>query len=299
MLPEKTRHLLFAVLLVLFTIYGSTVLAKTEIKNVVFGIISKDSGPKAGPSAAVSPVAGPETPEALSSYATLGMLATIIQGYDDLGNCSNDGSQLAKFFLCGTGDVRTISLTQTGGSYEWEQLDPNTCAVSVFDNCPTFNAACSWNRVGTDATFTLSAGGEYRVRVDSGAFYYFRASLNPLDPQLIKEDIICGNPGSVEVTNVPGGYEYSLNDPNGPYQDSPEFEVTSSGEQRVYVRLKNVSASACVFPSNPQLIEELDMEVEVTTTDILCSGEFGKVDVQVSGGVPGFFTYRLYKNGIL
>src|SRR5690606_27047972 len=43
----------------------------------------------------------------------------------------------------------------------------------------------------------------------------------------------------------------------------------------------------------------LDMEVEVTTTDILCSGEFGKVDVQVSGGVPGFFTYRLYKNGIL
>src|SRR5690606_28100445 len=146
----------------------------------------------------------------------------------------------------------------------------------VIDNCPTFNAACSWNRVGTDATFTLSAGGEYRVRVDSGAFYYFRASLNPLDPQLIKEDIICANPGSVEVTNVPGGYEYRSNAPPGPYQDCPGCEGTSRGEPGVSVRLKNVSACACAFPCSPQWVDELDREVEVTTTGILCSGEFGK-----------------------
>src|SRR5690606_29913205 len=114
MLPQKTRHLLCAVLLVLLTFFGSTVLAKTEIKNVVFGIISKDSEPKAEQPMAVSPLASPETPEALFPTATNSMFATIIQGYDDLGNCSNDGSQLAKFFLCGTGDVRTISLTETG-----------------------------------------------------------------------------------------------------------------------------------------------------------------------------------------
>ena len=299
MLPQKTRHLLCAVLLVLLTFFGSTVLAKTEIKNVVFGIISKGSATEAEQPLAVSPLASPETPETLPSSATNGMFATIIQGYDDLGDCINDGSQMAKFFLCGTGDIRTISLTVSGSSYEWEQLDPNTCAPTVVDNCPTFNAACGWNSVGTGATFNLSSAGEFRVRVDSGQFYYFKASLNPLDPQLIKEDIICGNPGRVEVTNVPSGYEYSLNDPNGPYQDTPYFDVSSSGEYRVYVRLKNVSETACVFPSNPMIVEELEMGVEVTTTDILCSGEFGKVDVQVSGGVPGFFIYRLYKNGVL
>jgi hypothetical protein len=118
-----------------------------------------------------------------------------------------------------------------------------------------------------------------------------------LNPQLIKEDVICGNPGRVEVTNVPAGYEYSLNTPAGPYQDDPFFDITTSGSYRVYVRLKNVSASACVFPSNVLTVNDLDISVDVTANDILCSGELGSIDVQVSG-VPGFYTYRLIKNGV-
>ncbi|MEM7552717.1 MAG: aspartyl/asparaginyl beta-hydroxylase domain-containing protein, partial [Cyanobacteria bacterium P01_A01_bin.84] len=46
-----------------------------------------------------------------------------------------------------------------------------------------------------------------------------------LDPQLIKEDIECGNPGRVEITNVPAGYEYSLNSATGPFQTDPFFDT--------------------------------------------------------------------------
>src|SRR5690606_18755547 len=126
MLPQKTRHLLCDELLVHLTSLASTVLAKTAIKNVVFGIISKGSATEAEQPLAVSPLASPETPETLPSTAPNSMFATIIQGYDDLGDCINDGSQLAKFFLCGTGDIRTIGLTVSGSSYEWEHLDPIT-----------------------------------------------------------------------------------------------------------------------------------------------------------------------------
>src|SRR5690606_29123608 len=128
-------------------------------------------------------------------------------------------------------------------------------------------------------------------------FHYFKTTANPMDPILIKEDIICGEPGKVEVTNIPAGYEYSLNNPAGPFQDLPYFDVTSPGTQQVYVRLKGVSQTACVFPSNVQEIEALDIDVQVTTSDILCSGEFGHINIDVSG-VPGFFTYRLLKNGV-
>ncbi|MFC4219729.1 T9SS type B sorting domain-containing protein [Flagellimonas marina] len=222
---------------------------------------------------------------------------TIIQGANEEVVCPNDGSTLAKFFLCGTSDIRTISLSQSGSSYQWQRLDPNTCAPTVVDDCPTINGACTWNTVGDQATYNLSTAGEFRVRVNSGQYYYFKSTLNPLNPQLIKEDIICGNPGRVEVTNVPAGYEYSLNSAAGPYQDDPFFDITAPGNYRVYVRLKNVSATACVFPSNVVTINDLDINVDVTANDILCSSQLGSIDVSVSG-VPGFYTYRLVKNGV-
>uniref|UniRef100_UPI003561CC98 hypothetical protein n=1 Tax=Zeaxanthinibacter enoshimensis TaxID=392009 RepID=UPI003561CC98 len=160
--------------------------------------------------------------------------ATIIQNADEEVNCPNDGSTLAKFFLCGTSDVRTISLNQSGSSYEWQKLDSNRCATSVMADCANTDSSC-YDTVGNGSTYNLDSSGEFRVRVDGGQYYYFKSTLNPLDPQLIKEDIICGNPGRVEVTNVPAGYEYSLNNSAGPYQDTPYFDITSAGEYKVWV----------------------------------------------------------------
>ncbi|WP_431161387.1 T9SS type B sorting domain-containing protein [Flagellimonas beolgyonensis] len=295
MLPQKTRHLLYVVLLVFISIFGSTVLAKTAVKRILTDMVSTMVAPEKEEEVETNSTVTPIAEETL--FASSAMFATIIVGANEEVVCPNDGSTLAKFFLCGTSDIRTLSLSQSGSSYQWQKLDPNTCAPTVVDDCPTINGACTWNTVGTGPTYNLSSSGEFRVRVDSGQYYYFKSTLNPLDPQLIKEDIICGNPGRVEVTNVPAGYEYSLNSPSGPYQDAPFFDITSPGDYRVYVRLKNVSASACVFPSNLVTVGDLDINVDVTANDILCSGELGSIDVQVSG-VPGFYTYRLVKNGV-
>ncbi|MCL6272880.1 T9SS type B sorting domain-containing protein [Muricauda sp. 2012CJ35-5] len=297
MLPQKTRHLLYAVLLVFVSIFGSTVLAKTEVREALTRFSSAVSGTK-DDHATKTVVANESVKEKRSSALEMSpMFMTIIQGANEEVVCPNDGSTLAKFFLCGTSDIRTLSLSLSGSSYEWQQLDTNTCAPTVVDDCPTINAACTWNTVGTTATYSLSTAGEFRVRVDSGQYFYFKSTLNPLDPQLIKDDIICGNPGRVEVTNVPAGYEYSISGASGPYQDDPYFDVTTAGNYMVWVRLKNVSASACVFPSNTVTVDDLDITVDVTANDILCSGELGSVDVQVAG-VPGFYTYRLIKNGV-
>lgn len=296
MLPQKTRHLLYVVLLVFISIFGSTVLAKTNVTRILVNLESDTTESKTEkkvPSTTIQRASS----EDIELFATAPMFATIINGANEEVVCPNDGSTLAKFFLCGTSDIRTLTLSQSGNLYEWQQLDPNSCAPTVVDDCPTINNACTWNTVGMDPTFDLSTAGEFRVRVDSGQYFYFKSTLNPLNPQLIKEDIICGNPGRVEVTNVPAGYEYSLNSAAGPFQDDPFFDITAAGDYRVYVRLKNVSATACVFPSNLVTVDDLDINVDVTANDILCSGELGSIDVAVSG-VPGFYTYRLVKNGV-
>jgi gliding motility-associated-like protein len=296
MLPQKTRHLLYVVLLVFISIFGSTVLAKTHVTRMLVNMVSSKT--ESDPQKEIPEANFEESiHEESELFTTSAMFATIINGANEEVVCPNDGSTLAKFFLCGTSDIRTLTLSQSGSSFQWQQLDPNSCAPTVVDDCPTINNACTWNTVGTGSTYNLSTSGEFRVRVDSGQYYYFKATLNPLDPQLIKDDIICGNPGRVEVTNVPAGYEYSLNSSAGPYQDDPFFDITAPGDYRVYVRLKNVSATACVFPSNLVTVDDLDINVDVTANDILCSGELGSIDVAVSG-VPGFYTYRLVKNGV-
>src|SRR5690606_25095646 len=131
------------------------------------------------------------------------MFATIINGANQEVECSNDGSTLAKFFLCGTGDDRTITVNGSG-TITWQKQSAG-CTLIGTDTCPVKDNSCYGPEV-TGPTYFLDAsdptvGGEYRVRVGSGAFYYFRVSSNPLNPQLSTKNIICGNPGSVEVTN--------------------------------------------------------------------------------------------------
>ena len=300
MLPKKFRHFAYAVLWLALFVVGSTAIANPSVYkfvSVLDGVLLlPENTDKTAVATAESGLTSPAEISELTLSPAAPMFTTIILGANETVTCPNDGSTLAKFFLCGTSDVRTISLSQSGSSYQWQKLDPNRCAASVIDDCANTNNTC-YDTVGTGATYDLSTSGEFRVRVDGGQYYYFKATLNPLNPQLIKEDIICGNPGRVEITNVPAGYEYSLNTPAGPYQDTPYFDITAPGSYMVYVRLKNVSGSSCVFPSNSVTVQNLDINVDVTANDILCSGQLGSIDVQVTG-VPGFYTYRLIKNSV-
>ncbi|MGB5388127.1 MAG: Two component regulator three Y domain-containing protein, partial [Eudoraea sp.] len=296
MLQKNSRQLVYAVLLLALLIVGTSAIANTKIYELISEIATVEDEVNSLSAAATTEVEPIFQSAITESFMNAPMFMTIIQGANEEVVCPNDGSTLAKFFLCGTSDIRTITLSQSGSSYEWQKLDPNRCALSVIDDCANTNNTC-YDTVGTGSTYNLDSSGEFRVRVNGGQYYYFKSSLNPLDPQLIHEDIICGNPGRVEVTNVPAGYEYSLNNSVGPYQDDPFFDITTAGDYTVWVRLKNVSGSACLFPSNIQTVQDLDITVDVTANDILCSGELGSIDVQVAG-VPGFYTYRLIKAGV-
>ncbi len=227
------------------------------------------------------------------------MFATIINGADQEVTCSNGGITLAKFFLCGTGDDRTLSLSQSGSSYDWQKL---TCSLVGTDTCPILDETC-YTSVATTATFFLDASdanvdGDYRVRINSDSFYYFRVSSNPLNPQLSIDDIICGNPGRIEVTNVPSGYEYSLNSAAGPYQDTPYFDIATAGSYQIFTKLKNASSGTCIFPSAIETINAVDMSVSASMVDVACSGDqTGSISVDITG-VPGFYSYKLIRNGV-
>ncbi|QLG44061.1 T9SS type B sorting domain-containing protein [Costertonia aggregata] len=305
MLPKKTRHYLYALLLIAISIVCTSAIANTSVYGIITEVTSGIEATLASIDFSMDKKETNEKFDGIDGIANTTaktsnafappMFMTIIQGADEEVVCPNDGSTLAKFFLCGTSDIRTLSLSQSGGSYRWEKLDAGSCTASVQDDCPNANPSCTWNLVSTSPTYNLDSSGEFRVRIGSGQFFYFKSTLNPLDPQLIKEDIVCGNPGRVEITNVPAGYEYSLDGTT--YQDDPFFDITTPGDYQVFVRLRNVSASACVFPSNTVNVASLDISAEVNVNDILCSGELGSIDVSVFN-VPGFYTYRLIKNGI-
>ena len=191
---------MYAVLLLALSIAGTSAIANTKVYELISELTTADDEDNSLSEAADSAVDhNIQSPSITESYLNAPMFMTIIQGANEEVVCPNDGSTLAKFFLCGTSDVRTISLSQSGSSYEWQKLDPNRCALSVIQDCANTNNTC-YDTVGTGSTYDLNSSGEFRVRVDGGQYYYFKSSLNPLDPQLIHEDIICGNPGRVEVT---------------------------------------------------------------------------------------------------
>ncbi|WP_410485402.1 T9SS type B sorting domain-containing protein [Spongiivirga sp. MCCC 1A20706] len=237
-----------------------------------------------------------KTIQALEKEATAAIMPNpLIAVADNIVTCPNNGLPLARFFLCGTGDTRDIITGITGSTISWQQLDPTSCAGVTIDDCPNTNVACTWNTVGTGPDFTITGPGEFQVVIiTNGALerYYFKVNSNPLDPQTIKTDLICGNDGQIEVTNIPADYEYSLNDPNGTYQTSPIFDITAAGTYNIYVRQQNAGPSACIFPTQPITIEEQDIDVDITPTNIECSGEFGSIAIQIND-VPEFYNYSL------
>lgn len=314
MQPSKRKLALCAMLLVFGFIVCTTAIANPKVYGFITDVITFDDAlfkaltleeKKQTPAKEKVNLISPTKKKTVkaNTLATPVMFATIINGANEESTCPDDGSTLAKFFLCGTGDDRTVSLSTSGSTYVWQKLGSG-CSFVGSDDCPTYNSACSgdWVTVGNDPTYLLDASntgveGEYRVRVDSGVYYHFRVTSNPLDPQITSKNIICGNPGNIEVTNVPAGYEYSLNSASGPFQDSPSFDITTPGNYQVFAQLKNAPATSCIFPSEIVTITEESMTVDVTKTDIICSGEKGNIGVSVSGAT-GFYSYRLLKNGV-
>src|SRR5690606_38602885 len=119
-----------------------------------------------------------------------------------------------------------------------------------------------------------------------------------INQSYIKEDLICGNPGRIQITGLSSLYEYSMDSGSGfgPWQGAT-FEGLDAGTYIVKARLKN-TPNSCEYLYEPITIETRDIDIDVTFIDAQCSEETGSITVKVNN-VPGPYKYTLVKsNGV-
>ena len=310
MLPKKTRHLLYAILLLVLSIVGTSAIAKTKVfdlftnlpvfSEILNSLPNTGNGNKIESKPETSYVKDNTAVNSAKSSSTVSsaMFATIIANADAVVSCTNDGSSVARFNLCGNFDNRIVALNQAYSSYEWQQL--SGCTFDVNDDCPAYSCGASnWQTVGTASTYSVNAaalspvtGGEFRVRVNEGAYYYFKVKKSAINQTYVKEDFICGNPGRIQITNLSSSYEYSMDSGSGfgPWQGAV-FDGLNAGTYVVKTRLKN-TPNSCEYLYEPITIETKDIDIDVTFVDAQCSGETGSITVNVNN-VPGPYKYTL------
>lgn len=308
MLPRKRRYIVYAMLLIFISVVGTSALANTK----VYGFISEVTAAireKTVTAGKKSSDKKETTKKAFKSATNVNpaMFMTIIQGADEEVICANDGSTVARYNLCGDFDDRTITLSQAGTNYEWQQFNPSGgCTFDVNDDCANTSNSCWSAPISTGSSFTLDAstissstGGEFRVRVDGGPFFYFKVKKSTITQTFVKTDFICGVDGRIQITNLSSAYEYSIDNGSGfgPWQSSPIFNGLTPGTYIVQARLAG-TPNTCEYPYEPIVIEQLDIGIDVTFTDAQCFGDTGSITVNVTD-VPGPYRYTLLdENGV-
>ncbi|SEC95442.1 SprB repeat-containing protein [Tenacibaculum sp. MAR_2009_124] len=219
--------------------------------------------------------------------------------------CVNN-TDLAEIYLCGDSSTRTINLpfdSSTGTTVTWQKLDETSCPDQTAVGCANIDTSCTWNTISTNMSLDVSDSGEYRVEVlydgRCPTTYYFNVFKAALNPTIVKEDMICGNDGQITVNGVPAGYQYSLSGPSGyfvDFQASNTFTVSNPGDYDLQIRISNASAASCSYDFGPINILNREIDLDITPTHIVCSGDTGSIRVQVNN-VPGDYTYTLLQGG--
>lgn len=310
MFPKKMRHLLVALLFLSVTVVFATTIANAKVHTLVSEVaeavkeavsVEKEEAKPNSPTFLKNTFKDKEEGKAASAP----MFMTIVQGYDQTVTCTNDGATVARFILCGDSDDRTISLS--GGPYSsvsWQELTGATPNTNL--ECPDYSS--TYTEVGTGNTFNLDAssisavnGAEYRVQVDGGQFYYIEVIKSTITQTYTKKNYVCNSPGRIEITGLPNSYQFRIREganPFGPYQSSSIFDNLGPGSYQVQARL-NIEGQVCEYLYEVIEIEQVDMEIDVTFTNPVCSGETGSIDVTVNPEVPGPYVYTLLdENGV-
>ncbi|UNY99710.1 T9SS type B sorting domain-containing protein [Zhouia spongiae] len=220
---------------------------------------------------------------------------------DDVVTCPDDGDDLVKLFLCGGNASRTINTNIVGAqSISWEKIDAGCENLDIHDTCANKNSTCQWHNVGSGSAFTVSEAGEYRLvaQFDGGCVdrFYFNVYTNPFDPTYVSRDIMCSQPGEIQVNDVPGNNTYEirlLEDINGTYQPVQDwsfnqtFAIDHAGIYIVETRQYNVD-NACVFTSQEIGIRERNFSGTASTTDADCEGK-GDITVTINDVDPVYY----------
>ena len=243
-----------------------------------------------------------------------------IDNADEMVTCTNDGTLLPKFYLCGVNDVRSLSATSLSGGirFVWEKLNDGCSEGQDLDSdCPTRDNSCSWTTLkdvsSTDPnakTFDIkyddvnqeSAAGEYRLVVyyDGNCFtrYPFKVYQNTLNPTISTQDIICDTQGKIEISGISdSAYKYAIStqDPStfspnpcddSAWQESKVFNVETAGVYHLYITQTGINCEAgdrnpCVFRYDNIEIKAEEFNVDVDVTDPRCYDGFGSIDIDV------------------
>lgn len=292
---------MYALILLIFSAIGTTAIANTKVHTIfteVASVLKEVTSPEKKETAKVAPKLKKAmvNKSAADISATAPMFATIIQGADAEATCSNDGATVARFNLCGDSDDRTISLSGSFSSVSWQRLG-GSCSANINQDCPNTTNSC-YTQVAIGSTFNLDASGisattgaEFRV-VANGQTYYFKVKKSTITQSFVKNDFICGVPGRIQITGLSSAYEFSINSGSGfgPWQ-GPIFNNLMPNTYRVKARLRS-TPNTCEYPYEPIIIEQKDIDIDVTFTDAQCSGETGSITV-TAGDVPGPYKYTL------
>ncbi|MGB5819710.1 MAG: T9SS type B sorting domain-containing protein [Saonia sp.] len=316
MLPKKPKHLLYAVLLILFSVVCTSAIANTKVYELISEVASaveeKISKSDVSLVDEVIKTSGVSTETKNSTETTetdatvsAAMFMTIIQGADEEVACTNDGSTLARFNLCGDFDARAITVQGTHSNYTWQRLSPGT-GCDIDSQCPETDISPSntctgtWSTVNTSATFNLdpltisaATGAEFRVSVSAGGgapFYYFKVKKSSITLNSDTRDFICGVPGRIQLLGLSSAYEYSI-DGGTSWQTSPVFSGLLPGDYNMLARLQS-TPGACEYPYDTITIDQQDIDIDVTFTDAVCFGETGSITV-TANNVPGPYRYTL------
>ncbi|WP_282162908.1 T9SS type B sorting domain-containing protein [Ulvibacterium marinum] len=309
MLPRKPRHTLYALLLIALSIVCTSAIANTKVYSFISDVVSvlEKPTPERGDSMIGTPAL--KTSDSYNfknanseELVAPPMFMTIIQGADEEVGCSTNGLTVARFNLCGDSDDRIISLSGSPGSVSWQILNGG-CSPDINEDCPNTNTGC-YTQVGTGATFNLTAssipattGAEFRVVAD-GTSYYFKVKKSTITQTTVENDFICGVPGRIQVTNLSSAYEFSIDNGSGfgPWQ-GPIFDGLTPGTYIVKARLRN-TPNTCEYPYQPIVINQIDMDIDVTFTDALCAGDTGTITVTPTVGIGPYKYTLLNSSGV-
>ncbi|WP_182123891.1 T9SS type B sorting domain-containing protein [Tenacibaculum pelagium] len=228
-----------------------------------------------------------------------------------LDTCPNNSFELAEIYLCGGTSSREIDLSSFSGTattVRWFQLDESSCADETFTGCANVATDCTWNEVGNgELSRDFTDAGEFRLDVlydgQCPISYYFNVYKATLNPVIDVEDIICGTPAEMTISNIPDGYQYSLSGVAGTatagyfvdFQDSNIFtNITQAGDYNLTIRLDDAVAASCEYTFPLIAVQAVNIELELDPTDMQCAGEPATIDVSINN-VPGPYTYVVYE----
>ncbi len=290
---------MYAVLLLLLSAVCTSAIANTNVYEFIAEVVTVVQ-PETSKTAAASDGLKKNLLKISDNTADDALKAPMffnIVGADEIVTCPDNGAQVFRFNLCGDFDDRVITLSGSYSSINWYQLG-GSCSPDINNDCPDTNASCYGTPIQTGPTFNLSAlsisstvGAEFRVVAD-GQQFFFKVKKSSITQTHVKEDVICGVPGRIQITNLSSAYEFSIDAGSGfgPWQGAI-FDNLAAGTYIVKARLQN-TPDACEYPYAPIVIDQQDMDIDVTFVDALCSGETGSITVNATPGI-GPYKYTL------